>query len=289
MKKIIKFKSAQFIVLSYIVYLLSKLRIFSKQDKLSGLQIVFIISTGRTGTEAISKYFKENFAQVLSVHEPGPDFLHLGNKVYQKEGSLTSTKIFERIYFLRYLILKIAQFKNKKYYIESNNRLFSLVPYLKIAFPKAKFIYITRNGANIVRSGVSRDFFTEDERYPKIYPKKENPYYQDWKNFSSFEKTCWWWQEKDSIVYNSIISDEQSLIIKFEDLFKNESFHYNLKKILDFINIDYKSIESYPAPTKSNGTIVYKMDPFSKWPLERKKEFNKICGKHQEELGYERI
>lgn len=42
------------------------------------IKVNFIVSTGRTGTQFLTRFFRNLSSQIDSCHEPDPDFLKLG-------------------------------------------------------------------------------------------------------------------------------------------------------------------------------------------------------------------
>lgn len=60
--------------------------------------------------------------------------------------------------------------KESNFYIESNNRFFSLIPVLWKLFPESKIVHIVRDGRDYVRSIMNRDHYTYKD---KIFYKKD--------------------------------------------------------------------------------------------------------------------
>lgn len=81
-----------------------------------------------------------------------------------------------------------------KNYIESNNRLYSFINPLREIQPNAKFIHVVRDGREVVRSDMSRNFCTDMYKRYRIAASyfPNDPYYNSLDQMDRFEKICWW-------------------------------------------------------------------------------------------------
>ncbi|GEM_PF-1553052 len=257
------------------------------------IQMAFIISTGRTGTKSLA-YLFNTLPNVISLHEPKPDFLRLGLDFATRRVSYNIAHAF----FVKYRLPQIKKFSERyDVYIESNNRLFSLVPIISEVFKDKRFnlkiVHIVRDGRDVVRSGFSRDWYSIFDPFPRLravdFP--DDPWRSSWKNFDRFEKICWLWQKKDSIIYHDIGYFKNSITVKFEDIFNPENEFEGLWRIVEFLELtpfieDSKiDIEAF-MKKKINKNPVYALPHWTQWPQQRLEQFWKIAGKHMKEVGY---
>jgi len=251
-----------------------------------GIKVIFIISTGRTGTKFLADFFNR-FENIEARHEPKPNFLSLGNNY--AEGKISSNIAQEIIATDRRIVLNELYKMNAKIYIESNNRLFSLIPVLRNTFPNCKFLHIVRDGRDVVRSGMGRGWY-EPNDFPRIkatdFP--DDPYFKEWEKMSRFEKICWWWQKKDSFIYESVRGKEDSITVKFEDIFDPDKKYKGIKNIIDFINIDINFTNDFKdlMKQKVNDSKSYAIPYWKEWGSDLKNQFIKIAGKHMTNYGY---
>ncbi len=259
-------------------------------EKWTMVEPIFIISTGRTGTKFLAK-FLDQFNEINSVHEPNPDFLKLGIEFASQKTSIRKAE--NTILRYRTPMYRKIKRRNVKYYIESNNRLFSLIKPLVKAFDQPKILHIVRDGRDYVRSGMSRPYggyFSDGDTLPRLkatlFPEDE--YYEEWDEMSKFEKTCWLWVKKDNFIFEDIKSYSNSITIKFEEVFKDEN-HTGIKKTSDFIGFDERKLLSIfkdMHEKRVNKTKEYSIPHWKKWSEKKKRIFDEIAGEHMEKYGY---
>lgn len=260
----------------------------------SSIDSCFIISTGRTGTKFLAKLF-DQFDEIFSVHEPEPEFLRLGIK-YAKE-KYNFVKIKKEIDMNRRAWCKKVKREGCKTYIESNNRLFSLMNPLINIFDSPKIIHIVRDGRDYVRSGMSRHYggyYSERDINPRLQANyfPDDPYYDEWKKMSQFEKICWLWQKKDGFILNDVENYDNAITVKFEDIFIKDGYPGILKmaKFLGFGKKKLKSEFVEMQSNKINKSKEYKIPKWEEWNQNMLKKFDEIAGEHMKNYyNYERI
>jgi len=276
-------------------YLKTKLGFF-KNASWEGVKVIFIVSTGRTGTRFLARFFRLFSLAIDSRHEPDPDFLKLGVN-YAK--GLVSAEVAAKIIKERRLwICDSMRKNNKNIYIESNNRYFSLIPILWQIFPDAKVIHIVRDGRDVVRSTMNRDFYTPRDG---IYFRKKlrlqasdfanDPYYDQWKTMTQFQKACWHWVKKDSFIRQAVKDDHRAMRVKFEDIFNRESSYQGLWEMINFmdIGVDRESFQKQCELSMDKKLNISKKEEFPRWQNwspEQKKQFMNIAGEYMNLYGY---
>jgi len=277
-------------------YLKTKLGFFRKASW-EGVKVVFIISTGRTGTRFLARFFRSFSPAIDSRHEPDPDFLKLGVGYARDKVSLEDavTVIRER----RLWIADSMRKNNKNIYIESNNRYFSLIPILWGIFPQAKIIHIVRDGRDVVRSTMNRDFYTPRDG---IYFRKKlrlqatdflkDPYCDKWSSMTQFEKCCWHWVRKDGFINQAIKGDSRAITVKFRDIFNKESNYQGLWEIVNFMGIGidkdiFKKQCSLAMDKKINVSKREEFPSWQKWSQEQREQFMNIAGEYMKLYGYD--
>lgn len=248
---------------------------------------IFIVSTGRTGTKFLAKYFN-SFNTIYAVHEPLPTFLHMGIKYAQSKNSLGD--VAGSILRKRSHIYRNVERSGANIYIECNNRLFSLVKPLIKAFNDPKIIHIVRDGRDFVRSGMSRGWYLEGDPLPRISAKMfpDDKYYSTWNELTQFEKIVWLWQKQNKLISQDLKGYKNGITIRFEDIFYTENFS-GLKSMMDFLEIQLDQGFSTFAKLqerKINKTKKYSIPHWKDWDESMKDSFDKIAKQFMAYYGY---
>jgi hypothetical protein len=249
-----------------------------------GYQTVFIVSTGRTGTQLLSSFF-DQYEHIVSLHEPAPNFLRLGNDV--ASGKISQECARRRVTAERKLVLRKLDPAKVTMYIESNNMLFSLIPVIRSVFPKCTIIHIVRDGRDVVRSGFSRPWYASNDPMPRIRARDfpDDPFFSTWDELSRFEKICWWWQKRDTIIYESVENRADSITLKYEDIFDKERGFPGVGKILEFVGLD-AAFHADMFSNKVNFTKEYVIPHWTEWDASLRRSFLTIAGERLTFYGY---
>ena len=201
---------------------------------LSESKPVFILSTGRAGTQFITELIDGTKGWDV-VHEPQPELLYTSRWAYENQNAIGEIKA--AFLAARYEILRNSYLKNCRY-LETNNRVSFLAPAIAELIPSAQFIHLVRKPESFVRSGMLRNWFTNEHLTDegRIFPKKNGPQTQE-------EKIGWLWNETNQFIHNFglTIPSQRFLSLRSEDLFqKNES----VEELYSFLNLDYPGNEA---------------------------------------------
>ncbi|HMB01014.1 MAG TPA: sulfotransferase [Spirochaetota bacterium] len=265
---------------------LMRLRLLPRTDNWQDIKSVFVISTGRTGTKFLARFFN-CFNKVYAVHEPRPDFLKTAVKT--AVNPVAPDKLAAHISYFRSALLRDVRRRQKNIYLECNNRLFSLIPSIRKIFPHSKIIHIIRDGRDYVRSGMARKWYTAADRDPRLkaacFP--DDPYCRLWDTMSKFEKICWRWQKKDSFIYNSLRDISDAILVKFEDIFTKP--YTGLYRICRFIGLEENKIKviiDRETGRKAHATSNNPFPAWQYWDEKYRKQFDTICAQHMRLYGY---
>lgn len=250
----------------------------------SDFQLVFIISTGRTGTKFLARFLNQ-IPNVVSKHEPEPDKKIVDLGINYSRNIIGTQEAVQIIKNSRKAIYKELKRKNCDLYIESNNRLFSLIPVLRLAFEDPKIIHIVRDGREYVRSGMSRAWYRDKDKAYRLRAKyfSNDEYCDTWDEMDRFKKIIWRWKTKDEFIYEGLTNYDNYLRVKFENIFNNN--HKGIYKIAEFIGIEKKMIQSLVdnmIENKINSTKNYEIKHWSQWSQNKKNTFDKLAKEHME-------
>lgn len=217
----------------------------------SKLNATFIISTGRTGTKFFETFFRQVDTGIYSVHEPYPDLFQEGiNKVRY---GYSSDDIKKNIFLIRSAYLKEISRERPRIYVESNPFLPPVLDEIYEVFPKAKFIYISRDPKSYLNSALNKSpgddgvsfFYAENDTRKRITAKDiKDKYEKRWEEFSREEKILWYWNYCNlSIIDFFERKRPDKLHLKFEDIFSKDidTKKDSIERILDFMNLNNTS------------------------------------------------
>ncbi len=248
-------------------------------------QPVFIVSTGRTGTTFLGRYFFDKFENVTSYHEPQPDFFDLSVKA--ATGSISIDCLKRTINANRKWVLAKMQANESTVYIESNYYLFSLIKTLEEIFEEPRFIHVVRDGRDVIRSAYNRQWFRDDDNYDRIKANffPSDPYYNTWKNLNRFEKLTWYWQKIDKTILRSLDNNPNAIRVYFEDIFNAQDGYPGVEQMLDFLNLEKNDWEKL-MNNKIRSSGDYELPHWAKWSTKQKDSFKDIAGDHLKFHGY---
>lgn len=244
--------------------------------------ITFVLTTGRSGSTSIVDVFNRN-SEVEARHEPRLQLVQWSTQLAHGEISRDETlKLLDELY------LKTSVYQEGKIYLESDQKYFNLVPLLKELLPSSKFIWLTRNGRDVVSSATGRGWYS-DEKHP-VYRKI--PYYfhryrvsgdlcgqidsKKWKEMGSFERNCWYWAYVNSTIRKNLSSLPETdwIHVRLEEL-SNET-----QRISEHIGVSGSSL----AKAHSNAAF-YPIYKTSTWSAKEEAFFEQWCG-HEMEYIY---
>ncbi|NQV38588.1 MAG: sulfotransferase [Candidatus Marinimicrobia bacterium] len=195
------------------------------------LEAVFVLSTGRAGTDLLTRLFRLNRNNFV-LHEPIPDLVYAAKGAYNLgQQGLVARKL--GITSSRYHLFKECYLRGLVY-IETNNKLTFFADALYDLLPKSRFIHLIRDPRAFVRSAVRRGYYQgHDFDDGRITPQNINE--EEWKNFSPIQKNGWLWNETNMVIEGFIQKFDTNRILKIysEDLFKDPTTLQHISGFID--------------------------------------------------------
>ncbi len=269
------------------------------------IDVSFIVSTGRTGTQFLANLFSAAFDKVDARHEPGPDMFRIGTAYARSEISFKNARA--ALLLRRCSICREVKKHGYDYYIESNSNLAYLVPVLWSVFPSAKVVHIVRDGRDCVRSWYGKKvvspgsktkdglFLSETDRRRRLSAADlpDDQYHDAWRGMSRFERLCWYWRTKDSFIIDAISGDERAITVKFEDIFDSDEGFKGMWEIVRFLSLKDRLVVSPESLTdmmthKANWTAEYRLPAWRSWPADKMNQFYRIAGEQLALYGYDK-
>lgn len=194
----------------------------------------FVLSTGRCGTKLLTKILQAH-PSVAAFHEPVPELYYYAGYAYRHHQQ-RHEELKAVIDCARYQLIRDSFILGRKY-VETNNRITFFAYQLAELYPKSKFIHLLRNPLSFVRSGYSRDWYsdrviTDEARIQPVDAQREA-----WKAYSQVGKIAWLWNETNRFIHDftATLLGDRVLTIRSEDFFSDPLVS---KAIFAFIGVE---------------------------------------------------
>lgn len=215
------------------------------------VNVVLIISTGRTGTEFVARLLNNLYGtDVLSVHEPAPDLLDIS--VRSKKENWSRRRLVWEMRKARAGYSKVCHQENRQFYVESNNNLSFLLPYLKDLFPRLKIVFFSRAPDTFLLSELNKkhgrkkfSLFGADDVRRRITPELigDTESSSSWPEWTRVRKIIWYWAMCNDYVLQ-YIDRYDHLHLKYEDFFDPDKCYELLDAFIKFSGFPLASLSA---------------------------------------------
>ena len=248
-------------------------------------RIVFILSTGRTGTKFFEGFLNDHYRDIFAVHEPSPDLFDITINKHRKKH--TSLQVRQAIHRARGKILKEFRTSGKRLYVEANPNASFLIPELAKLYPKARFIWITRDPKSYMCSAYSKSplddgvlFYSGNDHRKRLngvdFGEMTS---EEWKAKSRFERIAWLWSSANILIQQSLHDNGNWMHVSFEDLFQWRKPEC-ISRIEEFLGISKEKRLSKEAidkalSVKRNATSKKLLSDPGEWSADEMDSFQK--------------
>lgn len=168
--------------------------------------MLFILSSGRSGTTTLARWLTA-VDGITCLHEPEPTLIREASayRYGERDGAEIAAVLRETRPFTPPL------------YAESNQTLALLVPLLADIWPDAKFVWLLRNGRDVVASAMQKQWYSGHSaaynRYEDATPTQQawidgrlrgdklgDMRTAEWEALSRFGKCCWYWHAVNRLI-----------------------------------------------------------------------------------------
>lgn len=186
----------------------------------AGIEPVFVLSTGRTGTALLSELLL--LAGGADVHHaPRPELVRVSRRAYEEIGG--NLDLFVEVFKTAREELVLESVRHGRRYVETNNRVTFLAPAAAVAFPEARFVHLTRHPATFVRSGIRRNWYGGGHHHDigRIVPVGDDPAVALWEGWGPVAKIAWLWNETNRFIADFLagVPVERQVFARSEDMF----------------------------------------------------------------------
>jgi hypothetical protein len=247
---------------------------------------VFVLSTGRVGSMTLASLL--NYSDnLIALHEPKPVLYSISKAAYQSQ-----TSCDENIWNKVFMCLRDEQIDNSlrlgKGYVETSPQATFLAPIIAKAIQNVKFIHLIRNPADVIRSGLRRDWYSghpADEN--RITPRADSKFHNQWHEMTLFQKNSWLWSETNRWILEFIMTLPPNRVhtLHSEDLYLGKLT--TLEPLFDFCGSEI------PTPRQIDKVLSRKLNiqntgyyPLLKdWSSEDIKMLNDLTGDIAKKMG----
>ena len=187
---------------------------------------VFVLSTGRAGTQTLSALLGIS-SNVQSYHEPLPKLYCLSKIAYGETGSEMMLKALTEGFIIARRKLLNNSLRMGKGYIETSPQATFLAPVIRAVIPNVKFIHIVREPKEVIRSAMRRKWYNGNRLDNcRIEPTSTSLVKIKWDSATPFEKNVWLWAETNEWIlrFSEELPVDQYIRLRAEDIFSN---HYD--------------------------------------------------------------
>lgn len=166
--------------------------------------MILVLSTGRSGTSSLARWLGRS-NRLHAVHEAAP--LLIDEVVDCVRGTSDPHALAEILRSGRQPTV------NGREYAESNHILSYVIPAVEEAFPGVRYVWLVRDGRDVVTSLLARRHFVDqpaaDVRGGWLMDRFRGSWFGDldaaaWDALSPFEKACWFWEKTNAILESEL-------------------------------------------------------------------------------------
>ncbi len=192
----------------------------------------FVLSTGRTGTKTLAALFDQS-PHIAPHHEPEPRLIALS---YLAWTGVEDERFWREAVQVARDPLLFEALKSGKLYFEASNRMTFLAPALKAAYPRSRFLLVSRRAGGFIKSAMKRGYY-QGHPWDHARPRPA----QGWGDQTPEQKCAWLWAETHRFALDfAEAAGDRAMILHAEDLFAGD-----LGRVVDvfaFVGVD-------PPPT----------------------------------------
>ncbi len=242
--------------------------------------MIFVLSTGRSGTKTMTRLLNQ-VEGIAAFHEPGPQFKDEIERCIKKEMAVAELAELMR--------------RNRRPAVEGREYAeCSLVtsyalPALREAFPEARFIWLVRDGREVVASHLQLAAMNPELQQELNYEIFQCQFGLDWFGemtreewlaLPELDKCCWYWAKTHMFIKEGLknLPGQQWIQLHLE--------HLNEEKALLKERFNLPIERTLKAPVVNQGFSRYgrKRCGWREWTPENRETFIRVCGPMMDEL-----
>jgi hypothetical protein len=236
----------------------------------------FVLTTGRSGSMAIAHVLNQH-SKIHCQHEAKYRLRRLSMELEHKQ--ISEEKALE---IMKDLYKRLDDRRNICYG-ESDHKLFNLMPCLEKIAPKSKYLWLIRDGRDVVASTYNRGWYSREDMLTDWGKCRINGYacgeYSEevWWKLTRFERNCWYWKYVNERIYQNLKSVDPYKWFPVHLEFLEE----NLDKIQKFLGAKREELV-----LEKKNVATYEVVRWNNWTQQQNESFDSICGEVMKIIGY---
>ncbi len=253
-------------------------------------QLVFILSTGRTGTKFLAEFLNSNYEDVVALHEPKPSYLLRIYSHAYLDGKVSSERMARLLRRKRRRLLQAVA--ANRLYVESNPFLVGFIDVLDSLTPEPIIIHIVRDPREFVRSAINHGSATGKKKLastliPCWFPNVRGVLDCDrQEKISPIARFAGQWVLVNRKLAQSGKRYPGYHLLRYEDIFDE---HYSgLRQLCRILGLEFPDAsESRVAPSQRiNRSRLQQIGRWQNWTRAQCAELHRICTPLMQQYGY---
>jgi hypothetical protein len=238
----------------------------------------FVVSSGRSGTQTIALALS-SVPGCVCLHEPSPELI-LESSAY-RYGNVGHGELAKILRETRQATI------DGSVYCESNQTLSLIIPVLADVFPDARYIWLIRNGLDVVASAYQKQWYTghseNHDRYEDCPPIEKawidgriqgdrcgDMSAVEWANWDRFGRCCWYWSYSNRVIESDLnqYAPGRFFLLRLEDIDKG------LRNLIDWMGFKVEIV----LPIERHNIAKRVPYHWTQWSAEERTIFEHMCG-----------
>ena len=241
-------------------------------------KVFFVVSTGRSGSLAICEILAQH-PRIACAHEPRPQMIRLSTE--RAHGRKSEEAVEAE---LREVFCRSSVFPGDRWWGESDQKYWNLVEPLARLMPGSRFVWLIRDGRDVVASTFGQEWFPSAARpgnpvagdlYDRwLYYRLDGAACgafsrEQWNRLTLFEKNCWHWSHVNREIERSFLAlpEQRRVRVRMEDLRADVDAVFRLL-----------SVEPLPVKVEKRNQATYAVKRWPQWGAAERAAFDKWCG-----------
>ena len=257
------------------------------------MNALFVVSTGRTGTQFLADLFGRLGAR--ASHEPGPPWLRLVSNAHVA-GRLSSERAARLLARVR---RNEVEEPGAAPWVESSCLIYGLVDPLLAGFPEAHVVQVVRDPRTYVRSAMGWGAYRAGGRplnlvpFRRLAPPQFHPRSLrrrvEWAAEGQFERLCWAWAAMNRSMREQGSGSARFSIVRYEDLFDPVRSGPTLRSLCSLagFGVDDATLSRLAERRINAGKKTAEVPDWSRWAPSERARLLRECAGEAAYYGYD--
>lgn len=237
----------------------------------------FVVTTGRSGSASIAMTLNQH-PLLCVMHEAYQDLIGMAQ---ERANGKTRSGDAAGWFLQRVPVPAGAQRVGLV-----DQKLVQFMVDLRIAYRDAQFVWLARDGRDVVASGYARGWYSEQEQVNpghlwarhRLQGCEVGDVAPDvWEDMGAFGRNCWYWEWTNRQIREALrdVDGERRLLVRLEELATNPG---KVGELQAWLGVPPMELEMYEA---NRGTGAMRWES---WTAEQRGTFETLCGQEMDRL-----